>query len=134
EELRGQLGERLPGAFSLAAKAMGVTEQELNKMLEKGEIIAQDFLPRFADQLDETFGNDKTERVEGLQASVNRLSNEFDRLWQSDKATEFFTAVSDGLSNMLSQMNKLINSTSYREFFSRFLGNMGPSIGPNVLR
>ena len=30
EELRGQLGEHLPGAFAIAARAMGVTEMELN--------------------------------------------------------------------------------------------------------
>src|SRR5690606_17500120 len=59
EELRGQLGERLPGAFAIAARAMNVTEQELGKMLERGEVAAQDFLPRFAEQLDLTFGNDK---------------------------------------------------------------------------
>ena len=29
EELRGQLGERLPGAFKIAAAAMGVTQAEL---------------------------------------------------------------------------------------------------------
>ncbi len=34
EELRGQLGERLPGAFQLAARAMGVSTKELGKMLE----------------------------------------------------------------------------------------------------
>lgn len=34
EELRGQLGERLPGAFQTAARAMGVTTAELGKMLE----------------------------------------------------------------------------------------------------
>jgi hypothetical protein len=30
EELRGQLGERLPGAFQIAAQSMGLTTQELN--------------------------------------------------------------------------------------------------------
>lgn len=40
EELRGQLGERLPGAFGLMAKAIGVTESQLNKMLEDGEVLS----------------------------------------------------------------------------------------------
>jgi tape measure domain-containing protein len=31
EELRGQLGERLPGAIYFSAKALGVTTRELNK-------------------------------------------------------------------------------------------------------
>lgn len=41
EELRGQLGERLPGAFGLAAEAMGVTTAELGKMMELGEVTAE---------------------------------------------------------------------------------------------
>ena len=37
EELRGQLGERLPGAFQIAARAMGVSTEELDRMLRGGE-------------------------------------------------------------------------------------------------
>ena len=47
EELRGQLGERLPGAFQIAARAMGVSTSELGKMLEAGQVIAEDFLPQY---------------------------------------------------------------------------------------
>src|SRR5690606_22603244 len=48
EELRGQLGERIPGAFATAARAMKVTEVELNAMLKRGEVLAVDLLPRMA--------------------------------------------------------------------------------------
>lgn len=40
EELRQQLGERLPGAVAMFAKGMGMTIQELTKAMEKGEIKA----------------------------------------------------------------------------------------------
>lgn len=79
EELRGQLGERLPGAFSLAAKAMGVTEAALGKMMEKGEVAASDFLPRFARQLNETF----SQPVNNVVSEINRLSSAFDLFKQS---------------------------------------------------
>ncbi len=46
EELRGQLGERLPGAVGLMSKALGVSVEELNKMLENGEVISKDALPK----------------------------------------------------------------------------------------
>lgn len=133
EELRGQLGERLPGAFSLAAKAMGVTEAELNKMLEKGEVLAQDFLPRFANQLDTAFGNEKTERIQGMQASVNRLKNEFDALWQSEKASRFFSNISDGLATLTSNFNKFINSGSVKEFFVRFAGVFSSNLSQQAM-
>jgi len=52
EELRGQLGERLPGAFQMAAEAMGVTTKELNKMLELGQVTAAELLPQMFLKID----------------------------------------------------------------------------------
>ena len=73
EELRGQLGERLPGAFQAASRAIGVTTQELDKMLQGGEIIAEEFLPKFAIELDKTFGS--TEKIKTFNASWQRFLN-----------------------------------------------------------
>ena len=42
EELRGQLGEALPGAFGIMAKAVGVTEKELQNMMKAGEVLADE--------------------------------------------------------------------------------------------
>lgn len=72
EELRGQLGERLPGAFQIAARAMGVSTSELGKMLEQGKVVSDDFLPKFAAELQKTFpAGDKA--VSGLTAETERL-------------------------------------------------------------
>ncbi len=76
EELRGQLAERLPGAFGLAAKAMGVTTKKLGEMLKKGEILAEDLLPKLAAALKDTFGKQAQEAAEGLQSAIERLSTE----------------------------------------------------------
>ncbi len=75
EELRGQLGERLYGAFQLAAKAMGVTTAQLGKMLEQGEVMATDLLPRFADELHNTFGEAAVDAAESAMSSFNRFDN-----------------------------------------------------------
>lgn len=75
EELRGQLGERLPGAFQTAAKAMGVTTQELGKMLEQGQIVASEFLPKFAEELEKSLGDNPTSAAGSAQAQLNKLSN-----------------------------------------------------------
>lgn len=75
EELRGQLGERLPGAFQIAARAMGVTTQALDKMLEGGEVYTNDFLPKFAKELQKTFGEQAGKSANSLQAELNRLKN-----------------------------------------------------------
>ena len=78
EELRGQLGERLPGAFRLAAEAIGVTESELGKMLESGSLLATDLLPALSQKLNTLYNDSKA--VGGLEAEWNRLTNAIDRL------------------------------------------------------
>ncbi len=80
EELRGQLGERLPGAFNLAAKAMGVSTQQLGKMLEQGEVMAADFLPKFAAELQRSLGDEPAKAATSTQAQLNRLKTAWTEL------------------------------------------------------
>lgn len=82
EELRGQLGERLPGAFQIAAKAMGVTTAELGKMLEAGTVVADDFLPKFARAMNENIGEAAESAADRLDAATNRFGNAWERLKQ----------------------------------------------------
>lgn len=73
EELKGQLGEALPGAFGIAARSLGVTTGQLQKMLEKGEVLASDFLPKFATELHKTFGQSAVDAATGATANFNRF-------------------------------------------------------------
>ena len=77
EELRGQLGERLPGAFEVMAKALNVSTMELGEMLKKGEVLAADVLPKFAIAYEKAIGADQIERVETLAAAENRAANKW---------------------------------------------------------
>jgi len=88
EELRGQLGEALPGAFGIMAKAVGVTEKELGKMMKDGELLASDVLPKFAKQLEITYGIENVKRVENLVSAQNRLSNSWTNLVRSMNESE----------------------------------------------
>ena len=80
EELRGQLGERIPGAFSLMAKALNVNERQLNKMLEQGQVLSRDALPKFAAELEKTFGPQAEKNLNGLVNSQNRFNSAIDGL------------------------------------------------------
>ena len=73
EELRGQLGERLPGAFQVAANAMGTTTTGLIEMVSKGDLAADVFLPKFAAALKNAYGG--VNEVNTFQAAWNRLQN-----------------------------------------------------------
>lgn len=76
EELRGQLAERLPGAFQMSARAMGVTTAELNKMLENGEVLAETLLPKLASEMMKTFVPTAAQ-LDGMQANINRMKTGF---------------------------------------------------------
>ena len=75
EELRQQLGERLPGAFGIMADSMGVTEAELGKLMKEGKVLADDVMPRFAIMLERSFGDNAKARLETFGGAWNVLKN-----------------------------------------------------------
>lgn len=107
EELRGQLGERLPGALKIAAQAMGVTQAELGKMLETGQLLASDFLPKFGKVLKEEFAGSVT----SLTAELNRLNSSWS-LWKQNFANSdggSFRWLTNGLNESAAAMRSLGN-------------------------
>ncbi|MCK5347683.1 MAG: tape measure protein, partial [Candidatus Heimdallarchaeota archaeon] len=81
EELRRQLGERIPGAMGIMAKAVDklnpeidVTISVLDNMLKKGEVLSGEVLPEFARQAEKAFGVETVTKVETLIAAQNRLT------------------------------------------------------------
>lgn len=79
EELRGQLGDRLPGAFQIAARAMGVTTEKLGDMMKKGEVMAVDLLPKLEAELRKTFNLDEGP-IDTYVASINNMWNAWNQL------------------------------------------------------
>ncbi|MFK0731414.1 MAG: tape measure protein [Gloeotrichia echinulata GP01] len=77
EELRQQLGERLPGAMGIAARSMGLTEQEFTRLLDAGQILSQDFLPKFAKQLQSEFGDAAKDASGNAQSAIVGVQNAF---------------------------------------------------------
>ncbi|MBD2437361.1 tape measure protein [Nostoc sp. FACHB-110] len=82
EELRQQLGERIPGALGIAARAMGVTEAEFTRLLDSGQILSEDFLPKFAKQLQTEFGDAAKDAADNAQSAIFDLQNSFTSLQQ----------------------------------------------------
>ena len=133
EELRGQLGERLPGAVSLMAKAFDVSEQKLNKMMEQGELTAE-ALFGFSVTVREEFGKGLPKAMNTFQAAWNRLQNAvtrnrrlfagaaegqlreaIERLTQflnSEQAGQAIVAMANGFASLI---NALVTLTQYTE-------------------
>lgn len=77
EELRLQVGERLPIALQAMAKAAGTSVAGLDELMKKGKLMSADVLPKFAKALDEMIPNVDTDN---LETSLNRLKNAFTEL------------------------------------------------------
>jgi tape measure domain-containing protein len=118
EELRGQLGEDLPGAFSIAARAMGVTEVELNKLMETGQVMSADFLPKFAAQLRNELGGSVEDATKSMQASLNR----FETAWLSFKQNVAESGVSDAIGGQINILSDAFNGISERMEAARKAG------------
>lgn len=81
EELRGQLGERLPIAFAAAARGLNLTQQELIKLIEGGKLSAREFFPALTKGL-----NELTKTSEGAPTAAQnfqKLQNAWDNLQAS---------------------------------------------------
>lgn len=123
EELRGQLGERLPGAFRIAAESMNLTTKQLGDMLKTGEVLADDFVPKFVAALDEAFGDRAKGNVDSFGGSMNNLASaallfnkHFDEVTNISKvaigAIQALTAAIDFLRENLVTLAKIIGAVT----------------------
>ena len=95
EELRRQLGNHLPGAFNLMAKAAGNagvtangTTSELENLMKEGKAIATELLPAFANELNKLT---KDAHFESLQMSLNQFKNAWYGLTEATNFEKMFT-------------------------------------------
>ena len=118
EELRGQLGERLPGAFQLAAKAMNMTTAELDKFMADGKLTAEELLPKLAKVMKEDFGAAAEAASQGLQGAINRLSTEWtlfkSSIVDSDAAVAGINAVRGAVGGLQTAFDTLVK---YKDIF-----------------
>lgn len=98
EELRLQMGERLPVALQAMAKAAGVSVADLDKLLKQGKLMSKDVLPKFAEALNEMIPNVDTDN---LETSVNRLKNVFTELVNGTDIQSKYKALIDWLTNIV---------------------------------
>ncbi|HAV2412161.1 TPA: tape measure protein, partial [Escherichia coli] len=106
EELRGQLGDRMAGAFKLFAEALGMTATELDKMMKDGKILSSDTLPKVAKQMglmiDKAGG--WAEVAKSTQTALGKLANNWD-----DTMVKIFSGSQDELNGFLSSLSNLLS-------------------------
>ncbi|ANK32532.1 tape measure protein [Escherichia coli] len=106
EELRGQLGDRMAGAFKLFAEALGMTATELDKAMKDGKILSSDTLPKVAKQMglmiDKAGG--WAEVAKSTQTAVGKLANNWD-----DTLVKVFSGSQDELNGFLISLSSLLS-------------------------
>lgn len=106
EELRGQLGDRMAGAFKLFAEALGMTATELDKAMKDGKILSSDTLPKVAKQMglmiDKAGG--WAEVAKSTQTALGKLANNWD-----DTMVKIFSGSQDELNGFLSNLSDLLS-------------------------
>ena len=83
EELRQQLAEAIPNASQIAANAYGTTTQSMNRLLSTGRVLAEDFLPKFAQQLKAQTSSGVGDAVNSSVAITNKFNNSLTELQES---------------------------------------------------
>jgi tape measure domain-containing protein len=86
EELKGQLGDVLPGALSLFADAAGMSVKEFSEAMERGEFVGNRFREVFAkvsDELMNRFGSGAQAAAKSLQGLINVVGGDFQRTLES---------------------------------------------------
>lgn len=76
EELKGQLGDRLPQAMALFAKATGKSNAELMKMMKNGELTS-DYIIKAAGTIKSQYGDQMEKMYHTINAEQARMNNAF---------------------------------------------------------
>ena len=116
EELRQQIGERLPGAFTLFAQSIGMTPQELDKALEKGQVSLQDF-QKFAEAIFNRYGENAKAIADAPESAGDRLKVALEELSQSvgtllqpigQAFQEIFTRITEVINTAIKALNRFL--------------------------
>ena len=106
EELRRQLGNALPGAFEIGAKAMNMTTAEFNKFVKEGKMVSTVFVPKFIKALKEEFGGGFDEATKSMDFAINNLETR----WQMLQRTLFKGQLGEGMTAFVRALTKFISN------------------------
>ena len=95
EELSQQLGERLPGSLGALAKGMKMSEKDLLKMIENGDVLAKDVLPILATEFEKMYGDKAQSNLKTIGGAWNVFVNNFiEGLQDFNKSSLFIETIS----------------------------------------
>lgn len=124
EELRQQLGDRLPGAVGLVAQSLGYGEDrmaEFFKAVENGQIGAEEALVALGKGLQETYSGQLDQALSSVTAKLGRFQN----LLFNRQLTAANSGFIQGLEAAIDAINAFLSSQDGIEFFEALGAAMG---------
>jgi hypothetical protein len=112
---QSEFGDKIPGAFAIAAKSMGMTESKLKEMMDDGKVNADKFLPAFAKQIKTTFEDGLPAAANSMLAAMNKKENALTGFWE--KASQLF---GPGITQLLGV------GATFIDWFSNLMVTMQP--------
>ena len=112
EELRRQMGNAIPGAFEIGARAMNMTTAEFNNFVQKVGIASSEFVPKFIKQLKEEYAGGFKGISETLSFATTRLSV----AWKLFQLRLFEGESGKNLAKAIDTIAKLIISPQFMKF------------------
>lgn len=111
EELRRQLGNAMPGAFELAAKAMGVTTAQLNELVKKG-LDAKVLLPKLTKEMKNCYSEAYFKNIHTLDAEIWRLNN----AWLEFQANILHGEAGEALAQLVREITAILKNQDLLNF------------------
>ncbi|WP_410688170.1 tape measure protein [Citrobacter europaeus] len=119
EELRGQLGDRMAGAFQLFARSLGMTTEQLDAAMKNGKVLSKDVLPKVSAEMGNMIAKSGgwEKIINSTQTQLGRLSNS----WSNNLAL-MFDGSQEGLIDFTRSLTNLLGS----------LGGSSKSLGESL--
>lgn len=107
EELRRQLGEKVPIAMGAMANAAGVPISQLDTLLKQGKLLSSDIMPKFAQELERLTPNIDTDNIE---TALRRLRNTFVELVERLNISDIYKRLIKGFDAFIRHATKSIGT------------------------
>lgn len=128
EELRRQLGERLPGAMEIAARALSTNTQDLEKAIRTGTVNSVKFLNYFADELIRTFADSSKIAANTVDAAMQRLHN----VWVDFVKAVLDSGSAQAIVNVFEALREKISDPQLINIFAQAIGQIAQRIADFV--
>lgn len=123
EELRRQLGESMPGAVQIFARALNMTDEQLFETMEKGKLLSKDVLPKVSKEFAKAAreGNALGKRLNAADTYMVRMITRWQLLANNMEKTGFNNALKY-IFDLLDKIAKIISplATLFGSFADSF--------------